>query len=779
MAMTAIDTNQLGWLEILGLRKPQGGEWERVRSAQLRELSKNSLLPVVAVILATLSSTSLFWGTVPAAIMIAWLSILVVAIVSIASARRANLRRTGGARQRDVMRAVSNCTIIGLFWSIPPLFFAQYGNMEQIITISAFTLALMGAAALMLNVVPLAGIMLNGLIGISLSIMLYRFGLTLLSGLTFSYAICLTFTMLVNGRAAITRLRNDIALAEQREVVNLMLRQEDTGESDWLWQIDARKCIVEPSPRFAAATSIDVAELEGMPLLDILAGPNWRETKLGEELCELLKKMQAGRTFSDFLVPVTLGDNERWWKISGAPRLSPNRHIMGYRGVIADVTDREAIERRIHHMAHFDALTGLPNRTYSNELLRKRIATASAENRYCAFLMIDLDRFKAVNDTSGHPVGDKLLAQVAERLNALCQADDKCGRLGGDEFAMIIADSQSSEGLDRRAREIIMSLSAPYTVDGQILHIGASVGSAIYPKDGGSASALLRKADLALYRAKGSGRGTHYPYEPALLQKAEERLAIETALREALEKEELHLVYQPVITLATGETAGFEALLRWTHPELGDVPPDKFLPIAEETRLIDPIGEWVFREACNEAATWPEQYRLAINLSSGQLRNPRLSTAVISALSRSGISPNRLELETTEAILNNDSDQAVKTFEQLRGLGVTMALDNFGTGYSTLGFIGRMNFNSIKIDKRFIRDAQSGSKSSIAIIRAVIAMADSLGVATIAEGIENNAQYAIAERLGCSQVQGYFLDRPMNADSVQSRIGNTDGQAVA
>lgn len=777
--MTAIETNQLSWLEILGFSEPRGGAWKHVRAAQLNELSKHSLLPVMAVILATLASITVFWSEVPLEMMAAWLAILIIGLISTISARRANLSRIGGARRRDVMRAVVNCTIIGVFWSIPPFFFAQYGDMELAITIAAFSLALMGASALMLNAIPLAGIMLNGLIGISLSIMLYRFGLTLLSGLTFSYAICLTFSILINGRAAIFRLNNNFALAEQREVVNLMLRQEDTSDSDWLWQIDARKSIVEPSLRFAAATSIDIAQLDGMPLLNVLAGPYWRDDELGEEVSELLKKMQAGRTFSDFLVPVTIGDKERWWKISGAPKLSANRHIMGYRGVMADVTDREAIERRIHHMAHYDTLTGLPNRAYTNELLRDRIIKASDRGQYCAFLMIDLDRFKAINDTSGHPVGDKLLAQVAERLNMLCKGDDKCGRLGGDEFAVILAESPSSDSLDRRARAIITSLSAPYTVDDQTLHIGASIGSAIYPKDGGAASALLRKADLALYRAKGSGRGTHSPYEPKLLQKAEERRSIESALRGALEKGELHLVYQPVITLATGQIAGFEALLRWTHPELGSVSPDKFIPIAEETRLIDPIGEWVFREACNEAATWPEQYRLAINLSAGQLRNPRLSTAVISALSRSGVTPNRLELETTEAILNNDSEQAVKTFEQLHSLGITMALDDFGTGYSTLAFIGRMKFNSIKIDKRFIRDAQSGSKSSIAIIRAVIAMADSLGVATIAEGIENNEQYGIAERLGCTQVQGYFLDRPMNADTVQTRIGSIGGHAVA
>ncbi|MGP1352277.1 MAG: putative bifunctional diguanylate cyclase/phosphodiesterase [Parasphingopyxis sp.] len=777
--MATQDTNQLGWLEILGFREPRDGEWKLVRAAQLRELSKNSLLPMAAVILATISSATLFWGSVPSEIMTLWLIILGIGLVSVATARAANLRRTGGARRVDIMRAAGNCAILGLFWSIPPLFFAEYGDLEQIVTIAAFSLAIMGATALMLSVVPLAGIMLNGLVGISLSVMLYKFGLNLLAGLTFSYMLCLTFTLLINGRAAIARMRNDLALAEQRDVVRLMLRQENSAESDWLWQVDARKGIVDPSPRFTAATGLGVTELEGMPLMRLIAGADWENGELREEAADLLEKMRAGQTFSDHLVPLQIGDAERWWKISGTPRLSENRHVVGYRGVIADVTDREAIERKIHHMAHFDALTGLPNRAHTNELLRDRIAKAASGNHYCAFLMIDLDRFKAINDTAGHPVGDQLLEQVAQRLKELTQPGDCCGRLGGDEFAMVVADIQSSQDLDRRAREIIIALSAPYEVDEQILHIGASVGSAVYPKDGGSAGSLLRKADLALYRAKGSGRGTHSPFEPALLQKAEERRAIETALRDALKNEELHLAYQPVVTLATGEVAGFEALLRWTHPELGDISPDKFIPIAEETRLIDPIGEWVFRKACTDAVAWPEQYRLAINLSAGQLRNPRLSAAIISALSQSGLAPNRLELETTEAILGKDNEQAIKTFEQLRALGVTMALDDFGSGYSTLGFIGKASFNSIKIDSRFIRDAQKGSKSSIAIIRAVIAMADSLGIATIAEGIENDQQYAIAERLGVAQVQGYFLDAPMHAEEVEARVGGEDGRAVA
>jgi diguanylate cyclase (GGDEF)-like protein len=774
-----MDTNRLGWLEILGLREPRDGEWKLVRAAQLRELSRSSLLPMVAVLLATITALAQFWNTVPRPLMMAWLVLLMATMISIISARTANLAREGGAGRSDLMRAVTNCTILGFFWSVPPLFYAQYGNLEQILTIAAFSLALMGAAALMLTAVPLAGVMMSTLIGLSLSIMLFRLGFTLLASLTVSYALCLAYTILMTGRSVISRLRNDITLDEQRQMVKLLLRQEDTAKSDWIWQIDARKCIVDPSPRFAAAAAIEPEILEGMPFFRLLAGPDWENGEVSDEIRTLIDNLHRGKIFSDLALPVSVAGVQRWWKISGAPRLNRDRRVTGYRGVISDVTDRQAIERRTHRMAHYDTLTGLPNRAYTNDLLRGRIMKAAEAGSYCAFLMIDLDRFKAVNDTLGHPIGDKLLEQVAKRLEGMLKEGDKCGRLGGDEFAMIIANSPSATDLDRRAREIIVALSAPYHVADHILHIGASIGSAMYPKDGRTASTLLRNADLALYKSKESGRGVHYAYEPALLQRAEERRAIESALRQALENGELHLAYQPVVTLATKEIAGFEALLRWTSSELGEVPPEKFIPVAEETRLIDPIGEWVFRNACAEAVTWPENYRLAINLSSGQLRNPRLCTAIVSALSQSGLAPSRLEVETTEAILSNDSEQALKTFEQLRKLGVTVALDDFGSGYSTLSFIGHTRFSSIKIDKGFISNAEGGSKTSIAVIRAVIAMADSLGITTIAEGVENDEQFRLAERLGCAQVQGYFVDRPMKAHEVRALIDDERDEAAA
>lgn len=771
--------NQLGWLEILGFREPRDREWSLVRAAQLRELSRSSLLPTVAILLGGLFVAWQFWTSVAPLMMASWLGLFVANSISIASTRRRNLTRQGGASRADLTRSVSHCVIFGLFWAIPPLFFAPHGNPEQLLMIAAFSFAVMGAATLALSAIPQAGIALIGIIGAALGVMLARIGLPILASMTLSYAICLSYALLVTGRATLVRLRDDLTLDEHREVVDLLLRQDDRANSDWLWQIDARKCIVAPSARFAAATGLKAKQLDGLPFLQLLAGADWKNNEVSDEIRKFHQKLRQGETFSEFLLPVALDGRQRWWKISGTPRLSRDRHVMGYRGVIADVTDRQAAERRTQKMALYDTLTGIPNRAHSNDLLGERVAKCAEAGNICGFLMIDLDRFKAINDTLGHPIGDQLLVQVAKRLSGLLQPGDKCGRLGGDEFAMIVSNTSYGQPIDERARQIIKALSQPFHVADHILYIGASIGSAVCPRDGRSAPTLLRNADLALYKSKEAGRGVHMPFEPVLLKKAEERRAIEMALRHALERGEFHLVYQPVITLSNREIAGFEALLRWSNPDLGDVAPDHFIPIAEETRLIDSIGEWVFRTACRDAAQWPENYRVSINISAGQLKNRHLSSAVISALSNSGLDPKRLEIETTEEILNRDNEQALQTFKQLGALGVTVALDDFGSGNSTLSFVGQARLNSIKIDQSFIRTAEEGSKASIAVIKAVIAMAESLGISTIAEGVENSQQFQLAERLGCKQVQGFFLDKPMTSEAVGKLVGGDRNRAVA
>jgi diguanylate cyclase (GGDEF)-like protein len=379
----------------------------------------------------------------------------------------------------------------------------------------------------------------------------------------------------------------------------------------------------------------------------------------------------------------------------------------------------------------------------------------------CAFMMIDLDRFKQVNDTLGHPIGDRLLTRVAERLQSLMMEKNMCGRLGGDEFGVVVRDASDTAKLQRLARNIIETLSKPYEVDHHTLYIGASVGTAIGPRDGRSVEMLIRSADLALYRSKDEGGGAHNAYEPQLHAHAEERRILEIALRQALEKKQFHIHYQPVVSADGGAIEGFEALLRWQHPELGNVSPARFVPVAEEARLIGPIGEWVLRSACEEAMRWPETVRIAVNVSAEQLTDPNFLTAVISSLAHSRLPANRLELEVTESVFMREGTGAVAVLEQLMKLGIRLALDDFGTGYSSLGYLSKTKFSTIKIDRSFVQAASKNVPEALAIIRAVVALADSLGMATTAEGVETDSEYQLVRRLGCRKVQGYLFGRPM------------------
>lgn len=771
-------SNQLNWSEILGLRDFRDGTTALVRAAQLRELSQQSALPLIAIGMGVALIAWWFAAFVPPMLLAGWCAAFGGIALAVVASNRHHLILKEAARRQDLFRAIGNCIAIGLFWAVPPIFFASYGGEIGAVMIAASALVVISSAGALLTVLPLGGLAIIAITGASIAIMLAKIGHPGLAGIASIYAICLVYGLLANGRAVIERMRDQIALNEKEQVLNLLLRQGEAGENDWIWQIDANKHIVEPSTRFATAAGVDAKILAGMPLMQLFAGPRWQSQSITAEARRLLEALQKGRTFSDLAIPYARDGQNRWWQISGVPLLNSSQRITGYRGVIADITERRASDRRNHHMAHYDALTGLPNRSYTNELLQQSVANALENGKGCAFLMIDLDRFKAVNDTLGHPVGDKLLEQVAARLGTLMGKNDIAGRLGGDEFAAVIADLGYGDDLDRRATRIINLISQPYQVDTHMLHIGASIGSAMCPKDGRSAPALMRHADLALYRAKDNGRGIHERYEPALSRRAEQRREIETALRKAVEQGEFTLAYQPIISLADREIAGFEALLRWENESLGSVSPATFLPIAEETRLIDPIGEWVIRQACADAASWPARYRLGINLSEGQLRNANLATVILSAVTQAGLDPKRLEVETTETVLRKGNELAIETFGQLNAMGITVGLDDFGTGHSTLRYIGESRFNSIKIDNDFIRNAQQDCKASIAVFKAVVAMANSLNIATIAEGVENEEQFELAEALGCSQVQGYFLDRPMNAEAVAGLL-RTDTAAVA
>ena len=436
----------------------------------------------------------------------------------------------------------------------------------------------------------------------------------------------------------------------------------------------------------------------------------------------------------------------------------------GWVATYDDVTERQRVEEQALFLARHDALTRLANRVLFHERVEQALAQVGRGAK-AAVLCLDLDRFKAVNDTLGHPIGDSLLQTVADRLQACVREVDTVARLGGDEFAVVQVGLDDPEDAERLARRLVDVLSAPYDLDGHHVAIGASVGVALAPQDGALPDTLLKNADMALYRAKLEGRGTYRFFEREMDVKLQARRALELDLRGALADGEFELFYQPLVDLASNKICGFEALMRWRHPTRGLVSPAEFIPVAEEIGLIVPLGQWALNQACTEAASWPGSLKVAVNLSPVQFKSGRLVQAVTDALHRSGLPARRLELEITESVLLQDNKATLTTLHDLRDLGVRIAMDDFGTGYSSLSYLRSFPFDKIKIDQSFVRDL--GAKpDSIAIIRAVTGLGASLGMMTTAEGVETHTQLAQLRSESCTEVQGYLLNRPCPASEV-------------
>ena len=430
-----------------------------------------------------------------------------------------------------------------------------------------------------------------------------------------------------------------------------------------------------------------------------------------------------------------------------------------------DVTERRRAEARIHHMARHDALTDLPNRFLLKECIEEALKEVTRGESMVAVLCMDLDRFKAVNDTLGHPIGDALLQQVATRIRETIREVDTVARLGGDEFAVIQVGILQPQGATALASRLIEALSAPYQIEDHQIVIGCSIGVAVAPSDGEDADQLLKKADVALYRAKLDGRGTYRFFELGMDARMHARRSLELDLRRALVQGEFELHYQPLVDLERSEVTAFEALLRWNHPQRGRVSPADFIPLAEETGLIAAIGEWVLRQACADAATWPEHVKVAVNLSPVQFKSDALVRAVFSALTASSLAPGRLELEITETVLLQNSEATLAILHQLRELGVRVSMDDFGTGYSSLSYLRSFPFDKIKIDQSFIRD-MAVNNQSLAIIQAVTTLGATLGMATTAEGVETREQLDLLRSQGCTEVQGFYFSEAKPAREV-------------
>jgi diguanylate cyclase (GGDEF)-like protein len=438
---------------------------------------------------------------------------------------------------------------------------------------------------------------------------------------------------------------------------------------------------------------------------------------------------------------------------------------LGWVATHEDITEKRQAELKIEHMAHHDALTDLANRALLNARLEQALGLPG-DGRMVAVHHIDLDRFKAVNDTFGHHAGDKLLKIVASRLRRLVRESDTIARMGGDEFVIVQAPVAGPTDATSLAQRVIIAVGEPFDIDGHLAAVGASIGIAVSPGDGSTPEKLLRNADLALYRAKDDGRGTFHFFEPAMDEHMQARRTMEQDLRKALPSGEFELYYQPVVNLRSGTVSGFEALIRWNHPQRGLISPAAFIPLAEETGFIVPMGEWVIRQACLTAARWPEHLHVAVNISASQFRSTGLMQIIVGALAASGLKATRLEIEITETVLLQDREATLGILHQLRALGVRIAMDDFGTGYSSLTYLQSFPFDKIKIDRSFVKDITENA-GSLNIVRAVAALANGMGMTATAEGVETTEQLDRITAEGCTEMQGYLFSRPLPAADIE------------
>ena len=561
-----------------------------------------------------------------------------------------------------------------------------------------------------------------------------------------------------------SRLRTDSAADLQTREALLLLRNYEESGRGWFWSTDTEGRLAYITGAVAQMMGRPAASLIGTPFVDLFLPADSH----GERQRTLSFLLTRQSKFDDLPLRSAFEGDDRWWAVSGRPQVDADGRFTGYRGSGIDITAQRRSAEDASRLALYDSLTGLANRFHISKKLDTTLAAFSQQQRSCAIMLLDLDRFKQVNDTLGHPAGDALLKQVAERLLKIVGNKEMVSRLGGDEFQIILPDIEDRGQLGDMAADIIASLSQPYSVAGSRCIIGASVGVAIAPFDGQSSDDLVRNADLALYAAKGNGRGRFAFYSSDLHQAAEDRRVLEEDLRDALSRGEISIGYQPVVNAGSNVVTGVEALIRWTHRDRGKISPALFIPIAEETNLIWPLGEWVLRKACEDAASWPGEMRVAVNVSPIQFANPELPKIVAKALAASGLSPDRLELEITESVFLNDTAETNRMFKALKDLGVRLALDDFGTGYSSLGYLQSAPFDKIKIDQSFVRGATEEGSRNGAIIAAIVALAEALDMETTAEGIESLDQLDLVRKLNVSHVQGYVYSEPVpSADVVR------------
>ena len=589
----------------------------------------------------------------------------------------------------------------------------------------------------------------------------------------------------LTGRSANEGSRNDYGsvavIAPHDNARRLELLDDfESGGFAWMWATDAEGRLIYVSASAAARLEKPLTELLAQPFVALFETDTENPDERGAGR-PLKFQLSARNKLVDMTVrfaPPRLSNADgsdaarpAWWSISGHPKFSADGTFLGYRGSAKDITTEYERKLEDSRLAEYDSLTGLANRHRMTRRLESTLTAYKAAKRSCTLMMLDLDKFKQVNDMMGHPAGDEVLRQVAQRLQRVIGERGEIGRLGGDEFQVILPDLDDRGKLGELAAKIIQIVSQPYPVEEGRAIIGTSIGLAIAPYDGVEREEIVRAADLALYAAKNGGRGAFRFFSADLKDEAEERRVLEEDLREALAADQLELHYQPVVRIADSMVVGCEALMRWDHPERGPINPASFIGVAEESSLIIQLGEWALRRACQDAMQWPQSVRVAVNVSAVQFASPGFLEIVTNALAASGLDAERLELELTESVFMGDSEVTDETFRELKKLGVRLALDDFGTGYSSLSYLRSAPFDKLKVDKSFVDSCTQQDQNSAKIIAAIIGLSDALGMETTVEGVEAFDQLELVKSKGAKFVQGWIYAKALPQAELLEAMG--------
>src|SRR3954453_13914735 len=739
---------------LAGLAASQAeGESSPLRDVQL--ISRAQLAPFFAAanVIAALMMVANLWGPVSPTVLLPWAgAVAVINFAAMQLARTQSISCVGRSGRRvPKWLMIGDVLIRAAVWLSVPLY--SFSNLDPgTQVIAASVMAGLGIGALGLVVVPPCAtawlVAFTG--GVVAALLLGR------HTVPFHHMLSIVFTMgvailgvLTVARWAFHQLKTNADVGSQSESASLLLQEYEQSGVGWLWQVDADNRSPYISSRMSALLGRPASQLLGHSLPALLGG----HAELGKVLLEQ-------QPFNALEMELGTPRGARWISMTGDPIIDTAGRFEGFRGVGSDITEIRQTQERLTHLANVDVLSGLPNRGRVRQLLGEALRHATTGNVPCAIMFLDLDGFKPVNDTFGHPQGDAVLRAVAKRLVDEVGVDRHVGRMGGDEFAIVATDAQSRKLVEELADRIIKAIKEPYMIDQMEIRIGVSIGCAFGPIDGATVDDLILKADLALYQAKDAGRGCARYFSSELQSEQEDRVRLEGDLRSALASKQFHLVYQPLINAKTQKLVGFEALIRWNHPQRGNVPPNVFIPVAEEAGLMTAIGEWVIDEACRAAATWPDPITVALNISPKQMVQAALPNIVSEALARHKLAGNRLELEVTEGVFLGDNGTTLDVLKRLRALGVGIALDDFGTGYSSIGYLNKAIFHKLKIDGSFVREAGSRPEN-VAIIQSIVQLAKSFRMNVCAEGVETAEDFERMRDLGCDTIQGYLFGRPL------------------